>query len=527
MSTADVAKQIVVDVSIDDAFNLFVTDPKQWWPPSHTLQPRSVRRELVIEPFAGGTCYEQDVDGEKVVWGTITSWQPPHQMEMTWRIDGHWRPIADDERSSTIRAEFVEVDTGTQLTLTHAHLDRVGETAPRLYAALEGPSPGETLERFGQVASRPTPVRPFQSSFTDADLQDLKRRLQHTRWPDPAPSDSQWERGVPRPWLQHLLTQWQDTYDWRQTEQRINALPQYLTEIDGLDLHFAHVQSANPNAVPLLLCHGWPGSFLEYLDIARTLAETDEQGRAFHVVCPSLPGFGFSGKPTTPGWTAERMAETYKELMRRLGYDQYFVHGTDWGSFIAAIMGEEGDEVRALHITMPFARPTEDSTPLSDLDYAGLARLKSFQENEGGYSVLQSTRPQTLAYALTDSPVGQLAWMAEKYWAWSDHPHDDLFSVIPADRLLGLATLCWLTATGGSSAHIYWESQNKLALRPVNTPTMVANYPKDGRMPRPWIEGRFSDIRAWEDYPHGGHFPALEQPEQLVGALREFFSTIN
>ncbi|MBW1602502.1 epoxide hydrolase [Streptomyces sp. JJ66] len=368
----------------------------------------------------------------------------------------------------------------------------------------------------------PTEVAPFRVAFPEAALADLRDRLARTRWPEPE-TVQDWSQGVPLAYLRELCDYWQHTYDWRATEARLNAVPQVRTVIDGLGLHALHARSPHPDALPLLVTHGWPGSVVEFLDLLPELTNPADPADAFHVVCPSLPGFGFSDKPASPGWTAERMAAALPELMSRLGYERFAAHGVDWGSFITAIMGEtDTGRLVGLHVTMPFARPPQEEAALSEADYAGLAALKKFQQEEGGYSVLQATRPQTLGYALTDSPAGQLAWMAEKYRAWSDHGGDP-HGVIDRDRLLDAATVSWLSATAASSARIYWESQNKLALAPVKVPAAVSNFPRDGRMPRPWIENRFTDLRQWRDHDHGGHFPALEQPGLLLDDLRTFF----
>ncbi|MGA4867117.1 epoxide hydrolase family protein [Streptomyces lavendulocolor] len=374
-------------------------------------------------------------------------------------------------------------------------------------------------------------IVPFRVETPESDLEDLRRRLARTRWPE-RETVSDWSQGAPLAYVRELCAYWADGYDWRATEARLNALPQFRTEIDGLGIHFLHVRSRHENAVPLLLTHGWPGSVVEFLDLVGPLTDPDDPADAFHVVCPSLPGYGYSDRPSATGWTAERIAAAWDELMTRLGYERYAAHGVDWGSFVTAILGERDSERAAdarrligIHLTMPFARPPQEQVELSERDIAGLAAMKEFQQNEGGYSVIQTTRPQTLGYGLTDSPAGQLAWMVEKYWAWSDHG-GDLEKVIPRDRVLDAVTVGWLAATAASSARIYWESQNKLALAPVRVPAAVSSFPKDGRMPRPWIEGRFTDLRRWTDHDSGGHFPALEQPDTLVAELRAFFGAL-
>ncbi|MEU6660802.1 epoxide hydrolase family protein [Streptomyces sp. NPDC046821] len=368
-------------------------------------------------------------------------------------------------------------------------------------------------------------LTPFQIEVPDADLEDLRRRLKRTRWPEPE-TVADWSQGAPLAYVQELCAYWADGYEWRATEARLNAVPQFRTEIDGLGIHFLHVRSPHPGAMPLLMSHGWPGSVVEFLDVIGQLTDPPDPADAFHLVCPSLPGHGFSDRPAESGWTAERTAAAWAELMRRLGYERYAAHGVDWGSFITAIMGESDDgRLAGVHVTMPFAQAPEEQVQLDERDYAGLARLKEFREQENGYSVIQTTRPQTLGYGLTDSPAGQLAWMAEKYWAWSDHD-GDLEKAISRDRLLDSVSVGWFAGTAASSARIYWESQNRLKLGPVPVPAAISNFPKDGRMPRPWIEGRFTDIRRWRDHDAGGHFPALEQPGVLVDELRTFFRTL-
>ncbi|MFI5807690.1 epoxide hydrolase family protein [Streptomyces sp. NPDC051561] len=364
-------------------------------------------------------------------------------------------------------------------------------------------------------------VTPFRVAVPEADLVDLHERLGRTRWPEAETVDD-WSQGIPLARVKELCAYWREGYDWRATEARLNALPQYRTEIDGLGVHFLHVRSPHPDATPLLLSHGWPGSVVEFLDLVGPLTDPADPADAFHVVCPSLPGFGFSDRPAGPGWTAERTAAAWRTLMSRLGYARYAAHGVDWGSFVTAVMGEQDrGELLGIHLTMPFARPPEEQPELSARDYAGLAAMKEFQQQEGGYSVLQTTRPQTLGYGLTDSPTGQLAWMAEKYRAWSDH--GEAGRGITDDQVLDAVSVGWFAATAASSARIYWESQNKLALGQVAVPTAVSVFPKDGRMPRPWIEGRFTDLRRWTEHEWGGHFPALEQPGVLVEELRTFF----
>lgn len=367
----------------------------------------------------------------------------------------------------------------------------------------------------------PTPA-PFRFAVPEPDLADLRDRLRRTRWPE-AETVGDWSQGMPLSYARELAEYWRDGYDWSATEQRLAALPQFRVEIDGLAIHYAQVRSPHPGALPLLVTHGWPGSITDLLDLVEPLTRPDDPADAFDLVLPSLPGYGFSDKPNGTGWGVERTAAAWARLMSILGYDRYGAHGTDWGSFVTGALGTADPEhLAGIHLAMPFAVPPQEPVELSERDLAGLAALKEFQKHEGGYSIIQATRPQTLGYALTDSPAGQLAWAAEKYWAWSDHD-GDLDKAIPRDRVLDAVTVNWFAATAASSARIYWESHNNMALAQVHVPTACVTYPKDGRMPRVWCERRFTDLRSWIDHESGGHFPALEDPRLLAEELRAFF----
>ncbi|MGH6653991.1 MAG: epoxide hydrolase family protein [Actinocrinis sp.] len=364
----------------------------------------------------------------------------------------------------------------------------------------------------------------FRIAIADSDLADLRARLAATRWPDAETVDD-WSQGVPLDYLRELSSYWADGYDWRATESRLNGLEHFRTDLDGTAVHFVHARSPHADALPLLVTHGWPGTFAEFEDVIAPLTrpESGDPADAFHVVCPSLPGFGFSARPDRPGHTVERIAGLWERLMRRLGYPRYGAHGGDFGSFITAHLGSIAPQgLVGIHITMPFATAPRQQVELSDRDYAGLAALKEFGRTETGYSAIQSTKPQTLGYGLADCPAGQLAWIAEKYWSWSGHD-GDLEKAVPRDRLLDAASIYWLTNTAASSARLYWESHNKAAMLPVEIPTGCSLFPGDARMPRPWCEGRFRDLRMWHDLESGGHFPAVECPDVLVGELREFF----
>lgn len=363
---------------------------------------------------------------------------------------------------------------------------------------------------------------PFRLAITQADLDDLHDRLARTRWPE-AETVGDWSQGVPLAYAREVAEYWRTGYDWRATEARLAALPQYRMRIDGLAVHYAHVRSPHPGALPLLVTHGWPGSITDLLDLVEPLTDPADPADAFDLILPSLPGYGFSGKPSTTGWSVERIAGAWAQLMRRLGIDRYGAHGTDWGSFVTAALGTaDPGHVAGVHLAMPFAKPPQEQVELTRRDLAGLAALKEFQQHEGGYSVIQATRPQTLGYALTDSPVGQLAWALEKYWAWADHD-GDLDKAVTRDRVLDAVSVNWFARTAASSARIYWESHNAMRLDPVPVPSACVTYPKDGRMPRAWCEARFTDLRSWIDHEDGGHFPALEDPARLAAELRAFF----
>ena len=326
-------------------------------------------------------------------------------------------------------------------------------------------------------------------------------------------------------------------YDWRATEARLNALPQFRTVIDGLGIHFLHVRSPHADALPLVITHGWPGSIVEFLKVIGPLTDPGALGGnpsdAFHVVCPSLPGFGFSDKPTRPGWGIERIADAWIELMARLGYERYGAQGSDWGTSISALVGERDREhIVGIHLTPPLAPP--DPATLDDLTERERAALASLEhEWDSGYSREHATRPQTIGYALVDSPAALAAWIVEKFWSWTDHD-GDLESVITRDQLLDNLMLYWLPRTGASSARLYWESIRQVdawisgsAPDTITVPTGCSIFPKELQRPsRRWAERRFLDIRYWNEPERGGHFAALEQPELFVEEVRAFFRLV-
>jgi pimeloyl-ACP methyl ester carboxylesterase len=373
-------------------------------------------------------------------------------------------------------------------------------------------------------------MREFRIEIPESDLDDLRERLARTRWPDPATAPG-WTQGVPLDYARELCDHWARRYDWRRCEAEINALPQFRTGLDGggddtVEVHLLHVRSRHRGALPLVLTHGWPGSIVEFLGIVSALTDPPDPSDAFHLVIPSLPGYGFSGKPTVPGWGVERIATAWAQLMDRLGYDRYGAHGGDWGSVISSALGTGAPEnVVGIHLTMPMAAPPPEGErqPLTPAEQKALARRENFMKVGTGYSREQATRPQTLGYGLADSPSGQCMWIVEKFWHWTDcagHPEN----VISRDRLLDNVMLYWLPGTGASSARLYWESYDRRRTDEVPVPTGVTLFPQElVRLPRHWLERRYTDLRHWNEPAVGGHFAGLEQPDVLVDDLRTFF----
>jgi pimeloyl-ACP methyl ester carboxylesterase len=374
-------------------------------------------------------------------------------------------------------------------------------------------------------------ITPSPLAVPDQALDDLRDRLRRTRWPEAETVDD-WSQGIPLAYVQELCSYWADGYDWRPTEARLNELGPVRTEIDGLGIHVLHVRSPHPDALPLVITHGWPGSVVEFLDAIGPLVDPPTHGGdaadAFHVVAPSLPGYGFSDKPTAPGWTVERIAGAWAELMRRLGYDRYGAQGGDWGASVTAHLGaQDPDHVAGIHVNMPVAGPPpNDSGEFSERELAALADMDEHRRTGTGYSRQQSTRPQTLGYGLVDSPAGQCAWVVEKFWAWTDcdgHPEN----AVARDRLLDNVMMYWLPAAGASSARLYWESFRGGHNDPVTVPAGCSVFPREiARVPRRWMEARFPDLRYWNEVDRGGHFAAMEQPDLFVAELRSFFRLV-
>ena len=370
-------------------------------------------------------------------------------------------------------------------------------------------------------------ITPFTIAVDDADLTDLADRLARTRWPE-AEAVSDWSQGIPLSYTQEVAEYWRTTYDWRAREAHYNQFDHFRTTIDGLGIHFIHQRSPHEDARPLIMTHGWPGSVVEFHKVIGPLTDPTAHGGdaadAFHVVCPSLPGYGFSDKPATSGTGVEQIATMWDTLMGRLGYESYLAQGGDWGSAVTSFIGIQNlGRCTAIHTNMPVAGPNpemlEDMTPQ---EQSAMEAFAHYDQWDSGYSKQQSTRPQTLGYGLVDSPAGQLAWILEKFWAWTDcdgHPENAL----SRDELLDNVMMYWLTATAASSARLYWESFANFGSGTVDIPTGCSQYPKEIIRPsRRWAESRYSNIVYWNELERGGHFAAFEQPETFVDEIRAF-----
>ncbi len=376
-------------------------------------------------------------------------------------------------------------------------------------------------------------IHPFIFAAPEHTLTDLKNRLAATRWPErETPND--WSQGVPLAYLQEICAYWREEYDWRRCETRLNYWPQFLTTLQGLAIQFMHVRSPVPNALPQVITHGWPGSVVEFLKVVGPLTDPAAHGGdprdAFHLVCPTLPGFGFSGKPTATGWNIQRIGQAWGELMARLGYARYVAQGGDWGSMVTHSMAlTETAHCAGIHVNMPLVTPTADSrSNLTAFEQAAIAGGKHYWEWDSGYSKQQSTRPQTLGYGLVDSPSGQAAWILEKFWAWTDcngYPENAL----SRDELLDNIMFYWLPAAAASSARLYWESFGRMASpqEPIHLPVGVSIYPHEIFRPsRRWAEARYTNLTHYNVLDKGGHFAAFEQPEIFVDEVRSAFRAL-
>ncbi len=377
-------------------------------------------------------------------------------------------------------------------------------------------------------------LAPFRIEVPQAALDDLKQRLSRTRLPDHG-TVSDWSQGVPLTKAKALLDHWRETYDWRRLEARVNRIPQVRTQIDGLGFHVLHRRSSHAEALPIILTHGWPGSFVEFLDIIEPLAEpTLHGGRpedAFHVVIPSLPGFGFSDKPTERGWDAARTAKAWAVLMERLGYKRWVAQGGDWGSRVTHLLAQQRPSgLIAAHTNWPYVFPAEKPAHPTPAEAAAYAELQKFLDQETGYSKEQATRPQTLGYALADSPAGQAMWIYEKFQAWTDN-HGQPEDALSVDAMLDDISLYWLTDSAASSARFYLENTKpgppSYSAGRIDLPMAASIFPKEiYRPPRAWAEALWPNLIHWNELDRGGHFAAFEQPALFVEELRSAFHTI-
>ena len=388
-------------------------------------------------------------------------------------------------------------------------------------------------------------IEEFRISIPQADLDDLAGRLARTRWPSALPGatwdrgapGAGWERGVPVGYLRELAEYWRDGFDWRAQEARLNSYPQYVTRIDGQKIHFLHVKSPEPDATPLLLLHGWPGSVVEFTRVIGPLSDPrahgDGSAPAFDLVIPSLPGFGFSGPVTEPGWGSRRIAGALAELMARLGYERYGAQGGDFGAFVAPDLGRvDPDHVIGVHVNaatmgfIPFGDiPEQDLATFSPAEKERAQRLQGYLAEGNGYFQIQSTRPQTLSYGLTDSPAGQLAWIVEKFKEWTNTGHALPEDAVPRDEILADVSVYWFTGTAGSTANLYYESMHSGDWpTPSGVPTGAAVFAEDVAIRR--YAERANNIVHWSDFETGGHFAALETPGLLVQDVRTFFSSL-
>jgi epoxide hydrolase len=391
-------------------------------------------------------------------------------------------------------------------------------------------------QKSGDAMQNNVEIMPFQINITEQELADLKQRLAMTRFPDQIP-ETAWDYGTDTAWLRELITSWQNDFDWREQERQLNQFDQFLTRIDGVDIHFIHQRSPHPDATPLLITHGWPGSFVEFRNLIEPLTNPELYGGnaedAFHVIVPSLPGFGFSGKPDVRGYSPERIAHTLAALMERLSYEKYGAQGGDWGAIINRILASRYSErLIGLHSNFVLANPPADAAVAAAVPAQELARSEArqaYMANEVAYQQIQGTKPQTLGVGLNDSPAGLAGWITEKFHGWSDmdsgvagRPE----SRISKDDMLTNISIYWFTQSITSSSRIYFENRNAAAAEPIGfitVPTAGAIFPAEIYLtPRAWAEAHYNIVR-WTEMPSGGHFAALEEPELLLQDIRAFF----
>lgn len=376
-----------------------------------------------------------------------------------------------------------------------------------------------------------TAIHPFEITVAEDAIDDLRARLANTRWPE-AETPDDWSQGIPLVYTKEVCDYWRNEYDMQRLATRLSAYEHFTTHVDGLDIHFMHIRSSQADAQPLILTHGWPGSVVEFLKVIGPLSEPAAHGvpeaQAYHLVIPSLPGFAWSGKPTATGWNIDRIAGAWAQLMARLGYSRYYAQGGDWGALVTTAIGRlDPEHCAGIHINMIVVPPDAGADDLTEAEQSALQAFAYYQQWDSGYSKQQSTRPQTLGYALVDSPAGQAAWILEKFWAWMDcdgHPEN----VLSKDEMLDNVMVYWLNAAGASSGRIYWESFGSgLGTEPVGLPMGGTVFPKEiFKSSRRFAANFYTNIVYWSERETGGHFAAFEQPEVYVEELRNCFAAM-
>ena len=374
-------------------------------------------------------------------------------------------------------------------------------------------------------------IKEFKIDISDEVLEDLHNRLSNSRWPNKEPVED-WNQGIPLSYMKDVCNYWLNEYNWRDRESKLNRFPHFLTKIDGIDIHFIHKTSPHEDARTLIITHGWPGSFVEFHKVIDPLSDPTTHGGnakdAFNVVVPSLPGYGFSGKPEVTGWGVEKIADTWSKLMARLGYEHYFAQGGDWGAMVTTHIGLRDEEhCDAIHLNMPVVGPDpETMDSLTKLEEKSLESMGFYQEWDSGYSKQQSTRPQTVGYGLLDSPIGQAAWILEKFYQWTDCDGSPE-NILTRDELLDNVMIYWLTESAASSARLYWESFGNPSQEEVKIPTGCSIFPKEIFRPSErWIKQKFTNLQYYNELQKGGHFAAFEQPDTYLQEIRTFFGKI-
>lgn len=378
----------------------------------------------------------------------------------------------------------------------------------------------------------PFAPRPYTVAIAQQELDDLNTRIDLARWPERETVDD-WQQGVPLAEARRVVDYWRNSYDWRRCEDHLNSRPNFLVAIDGLDIHYIHVRSPHADALPMIMTHGWPGSVIEFLKVIDPLVDPTAHGgsadQAFHLVIPSLPGYGFSGKPGQTGWGVEQTAKAWAKLMRGLGYDRYIAQGGDWGAAVTSTMAlQKPDGLAAIHLNMMVGGPSEAQlADLTEDEKTKLARMQHWGLMERGYSEEQATKPQTLGYSLVDSPVGQAMWIYEKFHGWTDRHSESPADCFSLDEILDNIMVYWLTGSGASSARMYWESLRKWPSEMNDLPTAYSAFPGEIFVPsRRWADNRHSNFIYWGEVEKGGHFAAFEQPDLFVTELRKAMAPI-